>query len=219
MNKDDLDLLDHLRRISMEPLADRDELLRQLRRDRPELKDKFRSLRQQSWVLWGAVEHALVSALSRADLTADEKSEAHSDAWHCAAAIKVADTPDPHGLLSGLLPSRIAIDFAFSALFLGLRAGLGPEEIEKIRASWKSDMGRSAALKSAEARKKKPWQTYVRKENARLKSANPTLTKRSRRADKIMASEGWAKGNFKKVGRERLEQFLMELDREGQIPK
>ena len=78
-------------------------------------------------------------------------------------------------------------------------------------------MGRSAARK-ARRRAKKAWQTYVRKENARLKSsANPTLTKRSRRADKIMASEGWAKGNFKKVGRERLEQFLMELDREGQI--
>src|SRR5271154_5579717 len=109
MNKDDLDLLDQLRRISMEPLADRDELLRQLRRDSPELKDKIRSWRQQSWVLQGAVECALVSALDRTDLTADEKSETISDAWRCVAGIKVADRPDPHG---GLLPSRMAIEFA-----------------------------------------------------------------------------------------------------------
>ena len=32
MNEDDLNLLDQLRRISMEPLEDRDELLRQLAR-------------------------------------------------------------------------------------------------------------------------------------------------------------------------------------------
>ena len=61
MNEDDL--LDQ--RISMEPLADRDELLRQLGRDNPALKDKIRSWRQRGWLLWRAVEGALSAAVDR----------------------------------------------------------------------------------------------------------------------------------------------------------
>ena len=209
-------LKDAFARISAAPFDDQEaltkEFAQELQRRDPEAAAKLKRWAGNGWFLWRACELALESALVRTDLTADEKRKTLSDGWHCVAALKVALNPESHGFLA----SRIAIDFAFSALLLGLRAGLRPEEIEKIRASQASDMGRRGGVKSGETRKKKPWQTYVRKENARLKSANPTLTQGDR-ADKIMAS--WATKTFTKVRRERLAQFLGELDREGQLPK
>ena len=211
MNEDDLNLLDQLRRISMEPLEDRDELLRQLGRDSPELKDKIRSWRQQSWVLQGAVECALVSALARTDLTADEKRETLSDAWHCVAALKAAVSPESHGHL----PSRIAIDFAFSALLLGLRAGLRPEEIEKIRASQASDMGRSGGTKSAETRKREtsPWGNHAAEIAARVRAEQPKAGQ-GRVADLIM--ERW-KLKEDHPSHRTLVRFISELEKDGTI--
>jgi hypothetical protein len=87
VNEDDLQ--DRLRRISAAPFADRDELLRQLGRDiNPALKDKIRSWKQKGWLLWGAFEGVLSSALERNDISEDEKTEAVEEGYEVSAAIK-----------------------------------------------------------------------------------------------------------------------------------
>src|SRR5271156_2207790 len=96
-------------RISAAPFDDREALTKEFaqefqRRD-PETTAKFKRWGGDGWFLWRACELALESALVRTDLTADEKRETLSDAWHSVAALKASVSPESHGHL----PSRIAI--------------------------------------------------------------------------------------------------------------
>ncbi|MGO9390979.1 hypothetical protein [Rhodoblastus sp.] len=159
-------------------------------------------------LLYSAIEAALGSALVRPDLTDSERRGALEDAGTFVSALKAISIGS-----NVLCSTDMAMELAWSALLVGLRAGLKPYEIEKLRVAKASDMGRSGGTKSAETRKAKAvfWQTWATTENQRLRSVNPTLTI-SERADKILAS--WANESFHKVGRDMLVTFIGKLDRE-----
>jgi hypothetical protein len=209
-------LKDAFARISAAPFDDRDalttEFAQEFQRRDPETAAKLKRWGGDGWFLWRACEIALESALVRTDLTADEKRKTLSDGWHCVAALKAAVSPESHGHL----PSRIAIDFAFSALLLGLRAGLSPEEIEKIRASQASDMGRSGGVKSAETRKREtsPWGNHASEIAARVRAEQPKAGQ-GKVADLIM--ERWKlKEDY--PSHRTLVRFISELEKDGTIP-
>ena len=119
-------------KIVASPIAEREGLMRamvpELRETHPDTIQKIAQWGRDGLFLYQAVESALHSALSRTDLSEDEKREALEDLVDCAAAIAtIRDAP--HGLVS----AGIAMDVARSALFLGLRAGLSAHDIERLR--------------------------------------------------------------------------------------
>jgi hypothetical protein len=185
VNEDDLQ--DRLRRISAAPFADRDELLRQLGRDiNPALKDKIRSWKQKGWLLWGAFEGVLSSALERNDISEDEKTEAVEEGYEVIAAIKTFSQAE-----SGLVPRQMAFDLAMNALFAGLRAGFTPEEIRKLKAHWKFEDRREIGRKSEPRRKAKSqeWRARASDLAKAIWAKNNTLSQEDL-ADKIIHNWG-----------------------------
>jgi hypothetical protein len=92
----------------------------------------------------------------------------------------------------------------------------GPEEIEKIRASQASDMGRHGGVKSAETRKRKasPWRNHAAEIAARVRAEQPKAGQETV-ADLIM--ERW-KLKEDHPSHRTLVRLIFELERDGTIP-
>ena len=210
MNEDDL--LDQLRSISMEPLADRDELLRQLGRDSPALKDKIRSWRQRGWLLWRAVEGALSAAVERNDISEDEKTEARQEAHKVSAAIEVISEHP-----SGLVSRQLAFDLATNSIFVGLRAGLTPEQLEKFRQQWFSAQQRARGKRSGENRRsERPWPPHAKERAHHFRTKHKSWS-RPRIANAIL-SEWQSTSQIANPSYDQLLDYVKELELSGELP-
>jgi hypothetical protein len=138
-------LKDAMARIMAAPANDRvvltKEFLDGLQRQDQETFSNVITWSRNGAFLWAAVESSVRSAQARTDLSDSDKLNVLDDAVTFGAALKT--------LASNPVTRDIAMELASSALFVGLQAGLKPDEIERLRTdafrSRQSELGKRAA--------------------------------------------------------------------------
>jgi len=136
-------------KILRSPLAERENLLRlfvlDLKKSHPVTAKMLAQLgRDRPRLLFAGFKSAIESTLVRPDLSEDEKSEALENAAEfIPILLTIRDAPQ----LS--VPSGAAVEFAMSALLVGMYSGLRPKEIDKFLRAKQSDRGRQNRKKAA----------------------------------------------------------------------
>ena len=154
----------------------------------------------------------MAGILRRTDLSDDEKREALEDAVDCAAGIETIRAA-PRGLVS----AGIAMEVAWSALFLGLRAGLSPDDIERLRReatrSWQSEAGSG---RGKQRRRQRIGLKLLTKEIAKRVRAEDSKASQEHVADAVL--ERCEADGGKPPGRRTVVRYIAELETKGEIP-
>jgi hypothetical protein len=108
-----------------------------------------------------------------------------------------------------------AFEMALRALFIGMRAGLSPGEVDELRAKIMSEHQRNIAVQGGERRRDKPWRQYAKQHALRLHNTNRALTLTDI-AKKI--EKQWESENFEKVELQQLFKYLSDCVDNGELP-
>jgi len=148
-------------------------------------------------------------ALARPDLSPDRKTNAREDAddfWAFFNAAKQWPVPKL---------AAHAFEMTMLGIFAGLRAGLSPVEVEKLRAKFRAEHQQKAGEKSGASRRDTPWRKFAKEAALRLHNANGSLTL-SGIAQRI--EKKWESEEFKKVDRQQLFKYLSDEVDNGGLP-
>jgi hypothetical protein len=193
---------------------DRDRLLptliQKLRDAYPRAVEAIETTVRDGSFLLAMFKHSLKSALVRRDLDERRRANTIEDARDFYRAYSEISTAS-----NGLCTRESAVDLATNALFVGLTAGLDPDEIEKLREQFMSERQRQVAEKGVEARRNKEWRKFAKDEALRLHSINPLLTLTDI-TEKII--KAWEPLKFEKVKQQQLFRYLSRLLDKGELP-
>ena len=131
-----------------------------------ELEHKFRT----GDYLMAMFGQCMKRVLARPDLNAARKTNAQEDAAVFFAVFDELNQADPRS-------RELAVELAIRALFTGLRAGLHPDEVEKLHKGARTKLGRKGGKAP---KREKPWEADVKKIAQRsaaknAKASNPQL--------------------------------------------
>ena len=206
-------------RILAAPAADREALTREfahdLRRRDPETAANIQRWARDGLFLWTSVEFARKSAFARDGLTESEKSEIFDDVMTVGATL--ATIQKSNELTNGLIPTDIAIEFAWSAFWIGLRAGLKPAEIKRLREEWFRARQRASAGGRVRQRREASlgWKAHAKDISKRVRDENPEASQ-EKVAEKIL--ETWQAADVDPPGFRTLVRYVAQLEKRDEIP-
>jgi hypothetical protein len=201
-----------LHEILASPFADQESLLRVFVRDLKESHPKtaaaIAQAKRDGLLLFVAFKSALNSALGRTDLSDDQKRAALDEAGDFIADL-LTIRHVPH--LS--VPPDAAIEFAMSALLVGMYSGLRPKEIDRLFRAKQSDRGKRSATRRQE--KSASWVTYATGQAKAVRAKHPKYSQ-----EKVAGAirESWAAG-CERPGQRTLVRFVSRLEQDGEIPQ
>jgi hypothetical protein len=212
---DEAKIGERLRLISEASYSDRDDLVRRfaedLRESNPKLADNVRKWTQDGSILAGAYFSILELAHERADLGEGDKVEALDDARDFAALLQTF-----RGAAHGLVHRELAFRLAMNALFAGLRAGVTPEQIQKMHERWFATKQQLSGKRSGESRRRnRHWVTHAAKLAKEIRAKDPSSSQDD------VASEitfGWKIREIKVPGHRQLVRLISELERSEELP-
>ena len=200
-----------LEKILASPFADRETLARAFVRDLKSLPRTIAEIsraNRDGLLLFVAFKSALNSALGRADLTEDQKREAlHEAGDFIATLLTIRDAPQ----LS--VPPDAAMEFAMSALLVGMYSGLRPKEIDRFLRTKQSERGKRSGARRKE--KSASWMTCATESAKAIRLEHPKYSQ-EKLAD--ATRERWRAG-CKCPGQRTLVRFLSRLEKDGEIPQ
>jgi hypothetical protein len=163
--------------------------------------------REDPAVVSRAVETAVRSALARRALTEDTKSELLFDAKRLALGIRLFRNAPNRGPVYRLV---------LSALFVGLRASLQTDEVDRLSAQVRSEMGRAGGKKSGSVRKaSRPWVLHATRLAIEACKRDPIA---SHETVAGAISDCWKLADVKCPGIRTLAKFVSDLRSNGQLP-
>jgi hypothetical protein len=144
------------------------DFIQAIRKKHPGLvEETWRALRNGD-SLKATLRHSMERVLDRHDLSVARKTNAREDA---DAAMWVFDELQRQDLEPREMRGH-AYELATRTLFIGLRAGLSPEEVEGLRARFMSDRQRTLGNTP---KKEKPWMRYARMLARKIPEKDRTL--------------------------------------------
>lgn len=200
-----------LHRIATSPVAQRENLAREaaqeLNETEPQMVEMIAKWGRDGLPLEELFKFAFGSVLSRADLADEEKLDAFNDAIEFKACLNVIRATQ-----RSLVSKEIAIRLAMSALIVGLRSGLKPEEIDMVLRGLQSKRGKQSA--SRRKQKHARWAAQAELLTNEVRKEHPKYSQ-ERVADAIM--ERWsAKAEDKPPGRRSLVRLISKLGKAGE---
>ena len=144
--------------------------IRAIREKYPGLLEEFEDKFSSGEYLTEMFSQCMKRVLARPDLDAGRKTNAQEDAAVFMAAFDELEQADPRS-------RGLAFELAIRALFTGLRAGLHPDEVEKLDKGARTKLGRKGGKAP---KREKPWEADVKKIAQRsaaknAKASNPQL--------------------------------------------
>ena len=157
------------------------EFIRAIREAAPGFIEEFDRAFRSGDYLMAMFEQCMKRAFARPELDAGRKINALEDTSVFLAVfdeIKQVDSA----------VGELAYDLATRALFAGLRAGLSPDEIEKLHREARTAFGRPGGKASTKTRRKKAelWKTWVTAQAPSMRGKHPTSAQEDL-ADKLIA--------------------------------
>jgi hypothetical protein len=156
------------------------------------------------------VQDTAKTVLDREDLDKADKEEALADAEELWAMF--------HGFREAShVPRGIAFQFASLALLTGLRAGLRPDQVKKIRGGMPAELGRGGGKRSGVVRKaKRRWVTHATELAKDACSRDSDLS-----IEKVAGaiSDHWKHKDPRCPGMRTLETFVSNGRKTGQLPQ
>ena len=152
-------------------------------------------------------------AIIRDDLTDGEKSEIVRDDLGTVVATLAMLWRGTNSV-----PGDVAIEFAWSTFWIGLRAGLTPEEIERLRVEWFRSRQRASAVGRVKQRREASlgWKVHAKEIIKRVRDKNPEASQ-EKVAEKVL--ETWHAADVDPPGFRTLVSYVAELEREREIPQ
>jgi hypothetical protein len=189
------------------------EFAQKLRAAFPLEEEDIRHFHRAGLLLFATFEFALRCILNRTDLSDGDKAEALNDAEDFCAGFGVTrDAPD------GLVSSKIAFDLAAAALFLGLQAGLGPDEVKRLHQQLRHAHGSRGGTTSGKRRggENRKWVPHARELAERICSKHPSWSD-GKIAGEITLS--WKLEPADCPGYRTLEGFVSDQRTRGKLPQ